>query len=129
MSKLTPQQILAIPFVSNDLGGTVTIRAYLTNLLQALWCEKEMFSGKKPFGNSDWDSDVAVALIKAKVVRGKLDPNGYIEKVKWGDVDRVMAEAIEGRARAFPPRISRGAPEGGVRRRHRAGGVEADHHA
>lgn len=55
--------------VDGDLGE-VPLRYYLGKLLYRLWIDGEGFSGKRPFGNSGWDHDVARALCKAGVVKG-----------------------------------------------------------
>ena len=74
--------------LSGDFEGT-TIRGYLSQLLTALWDEGEGFNSKRPFGNSAWEYDLYLPLIKAGVVEGKLDQHGYIE-----DMDRPAANIV-----------------------------------
>lgn len=70
---MTNQAILNIPFYSDDLNDTVTIKEYLKELLVTLWKEGEGFSGKRPFGNSGWESDLYLPLVEHNVLHGKID--------------------------------------------------------
>jgi hypothetical protein len=83
----------------NDAGAT-TIGAYLTALLVELWQQEEGFSGKRPFGNSDWKFDVYKALIKGGAVPGKLDADGCVEDCDNVAADEAVLVAIETLARA-----------------------------
>lgn len=73
----------------------VTIRGYLHGLLSTLWEEGEGFSGKRPYGNSGWEYDLYVPLIKAGVVDGELDKYGYIEDIDTPTANRVIFECID----------------------------------
>lgn len=84
----TPQQILALPMAENDADAQ-TIGQYFTALLHTLFLQTEGFSGKRPFGNSGWDSDIDKALIRADAIWGSFDEDGYIE-----DFDAPSASAI-----------------------------------
>lgn len=42
-------------------------------LMLTLWEEKHLFDGKRPFGNSDWEGEFEVALVKGGVIHGCLD--------------------------------------------------------
>jgi len=87
---VSPQEILSIPMdpETNDCRAR-TIGEYLYSLLGAVLRERERFSGKRPFGNSDWDGQLMVALHKAGRINLTLDEYGYIE-------DLSEAEEIEG---------------------------------
>lgn len=52
------EEILNLTFYSNDLHRTVTVREFFIELLKKLFEDMECFSGKRPFGNSDWDYDL-----------------------------------------------------------------------
>lgn len=91
---MTPQQVLALPMPEND-ANAATIRDYLITLLVTLWDEKEGFSGKRPFGNSDWDSDLIVALIQADAIEGELDEDGYIGSCDDDAAEELIADAIQ----------------------------------
>lgn len=96
--------------VDGDLGE-VPLRYYLGKLLYKIWIDGESFSGKRPFGNSGWDVDVARALCKTGVVPGsgwkwysyaeeyrELATEGDHEygeyEYDWADVTKVIQKAI-----------------------------------
>ena len=83
-----------IPMGENDAGAK-TIGEYFKKLLLTLWKEGEGFSGKRPFGNSGWDYEIYAALIKAGVVPGNLDEDGYVENIDYDKADIAVMEAIE----------------------------------
>lgn len=85
--------ILDIPMQENDSGAD-TIKGYLKALLTTLWKEGEGFSGKRPFGNSGWEYDLYVALVNAKVVKGKLDEDGCLDTVDNKAANKLIFEAI-----------------------------------
>ena len=91
---MTGSEILSLPMDEND-GGAATIRDYLKGLLSKLWLEGEGFSGKRPFGNSGWDFELYKPLIKAGLVMGKLDGDGYIEDLDNKAADKLIFEAID----------------------------------
>lgn len=84
--------ILDLPMGSNDANAT-TIRGYLKALLSTLIQEGEGFSGKRPFGNSGWNWDLYLPLIRAKLVKGNAD--GYLEDVDGAAAEKLILEAIE----------------------------------
>lgn len=59
--------ILDLPMGPNDAQAE-TVRDYLKQLLLALWLEGECFSGKRPFGNSNWETELHRALADAGLV-------------------------------------------------------------
>ena len=81
--------ILAVKIHSDDFDSDLTIKGYLKELLTALWCEGESFSGKRPFGNSGWEFDLYKPLVACGAVEGAVDEDGYLEKV-----DRVKANGL-----------------------------------
>lgn len=74
---------------------TVTIREYLKRLLVELWNEQEGFNGKRPFGNSGWEYELFVPLIKAKAITGVIDENGYIESVDEKNGHQIILRLID----------------------------------
>jgi len=64
------KDILDLKIDSEDFPEDLTIRGYLILLLQTLFMEGEGFSGKRPFGNSCWESDLYWPLAKADVIEG-----------------------------------------------------------
>jgi hypothetical protein len=85
--------ILGLPLEDND-AGAATIGDYLHALLKAVWIEEEGFSGKRPFGNSGWKSDIECALVEAGIVDGEIDEDGYLERVDSNAVDRLIVDCI-----------------------------------
>lgn len=89
------KNILETPMQDNDAGAD-TIGDYFRRLLEQVWTEGEGFSGKRPFGNSGLDSELYVALVKAKVVKGKLDSDGYLEECDEDKANSLIMENIRG---------------------------------
>jgi hypothetical protein len=74
---ITPQQLLDLPLPANDSGAT-TVRGYLIALLTEVWTDGEGFSGKRPFGNSGWETDLYIPMIRAGIIGGTFDDeSGY----------------------------------------------------
>lgn len=78
----------------NDSGQS-TVRGYLIELLHTLLAEEEGFSGKRPFGNSGWMSDLEQALVKSGHVNGRLDEDGFVEYVDTKRFSKMMAQCIK----------------------------------
>ena len=72
MNRLTPAEILALPMQDND-ADAATIRDYLVALLAEVWKWTDEFSGKRPFGNSNWENELYLALINAGAIEGGYD--------------------------------------------------------
>lgn len=93
---MTPKEALDLTFVDPDSGDEMTIRDYFKLLLSTLMHEGEGFSGKRPFGNSGWEYNLAIPLIDAGCVPGKVS-RGNEEGSVWeelGDVDRHLYNAF-----------------------------------
>jgi len=93
---MMPAEILALPMQDNESGAR-TVRGYLIRLLAELWNEGEGFSSKRPFGNSGWEHDLYLPLIKAGVVAGTLDEDGYLDDfpdASQREADSLIAKAI-----------------------------------
>lgn len=71
-----------------------TIRDHLVDLLDKLWEEGESFNAKRPFGNSGWEFEFYWPLIRAGLVEGKLDEDGYVLDVNGQDAYKLIVEAI-----------------------------------
>jgi hypothetical protein len=93
MTSPTPQQVLALPIEPEEHGAT-TVREYLIALLRTLWAEEGNFSGKRPFGSSDWHYDLYIPLIDAGFVNGSFDEDGYVDELDETTADRLITEAI-----------------------------------
>lgn len=94
ITRLTAQRVLALELGPND-SGAITVRGYLIALLADLWKYGEGFSGKRPFGNSDWEYDLYMPLVAVGLVQGRLDEEGYIEDVDESAADELIAAAIQ----------------------------------
>jgi hypothetical protein len=91
----TPAQILAVPVAAGDsIHVATTVRGYLVALLAELWRDSGSFTGKRPFGDSSWDHDLYAALIRAGVVEGSFDEDGFIADFDRRDADLAIAAAI-----------------------------------
>ena len=88
------EAVLAAPLESQDVPEAPTVRAYLEHLLLTLWEEKEGFDGKRPFGNSGWDYDLIAALVRAKLIEGSFDEDGYIASCDEEAGEELIAKAI-----------------------------------
>lgn len=91
---MTGKDILKIKFESSDLNKTVTIKQYLKTFISTAFEEGEGFSGKRPFGNSGWTHDIEVGLVKAGVLKGELDEDGFLQSVEPG-FDDLIQKAIK----------------------------------
>lgn len=89
MTDPTPAQILAVPMGENDADAT-TVRDYLIKLLAKVWAE-----GEGPFGNSGWDFELALPLVKAGFVEGEIDGDGYLDGADFARSEALIAAAIQ----------------------------------
>jgi hypothetical protein len=87
------RQVLDLDLGPND-SGERTVRGYLLRLLRDVWTEGEGFDGKRPFGNSSWDYDIKVPMLKAGLVSGRLDSDGYVEQLDDAAADALILAAI-----------------------------------
>lgn len=79
-------------FDSMDIG-TVTARQYLKRLLHDLLMKGESFSGKRPFGNSGWEHELANPLIQAGVISGEI-VDGYAEITDEEEYQQALAALV-----------------------------------
>jgi hypothetical protein len=75
-----------------ELSDDATLREYFCELLEALWQEGEGFSGKRPLGDSGWQTNVALGLIKSGVIPGIATEEEF--EFEWSDVNAAVHEAI-----------------------------------
>ena len=101
MMTVSIQEVLDCPMQENDSGAT-TIKGYLKALLFTLWEEDEAFSGKRPFGNSGWQNDLAFALVKNEFIKGRLHSeieadetlSEYLDDADYPAMNKLIARAI-----------------------------------
>jgi len=90
-------RLLDLEMQGNDCDAT-TIRDYLHKLLREVWVEQDGFSGKRPFGNSSWEYDMYIPLIKDGIIDGKFeddDPECYIESVDSKLGHKIILQLID----------------------------------
>ena len=87
--------MLDIEFESIDFNYKLTIRDYLKKLLKTLWKEGAGFSGKRPFGNGDWQDDIYRSLIGHGLIPGELDEDGCIEEFDEKTAEKLVLELID----------------------------------
>lgn len=89
------QRILSLPMPQPNDAYAETIQDYLLKLLRAVWEEEIAFEGKRPFGNSDWQYEVYLALALGGYQIGDLDEYGLLEPVDNEKADRLIYLAID----------------------------------
>lgn len=80
-------------FHADTLDEDITLREYFKRLLTTLWHEEDGFSGKRPFGNSGWQWELASDLMKADIIEPSLNKYGEIKDMP-SDFDKSIMEAI-----------------------------------
>ena len=90
------RKLLDLELPDND-ANALTVRQYLTNLVSEVWKWDEGFSGKRPFGNSDWKWDIYGPMVKAEFVAGEIEDEwGYvISRTEQTKADVLILLAIE----------------------------------
>jgi hypothetical protein len=101
ISAETARQILDLPMSDGNDAGAATIRDYLLKLLAELWREEQGFDSKRPFGNSGWQYDVYMPLVRAGLVAGSLDEYDDVsDDFEPRDADELVLAAIAEMGRA-----------------------------
>lgn len=89
------KEILNLKMDNPEGGEQIAIWQYFHLLLTKMWSEGEGFSGKRPFGNSDWKYDIYLPLVASGAVRGSVDEDGYLEEVDTQAADQLAFELID----------------------------------
>jgi len=84
MISLSSKQLLDYKFYITALEEKSTLRNYFKTLLRTLWNESDGFSGKRPLGNSGWETQLAMDMIEADLLEGE-----YNEPWDRDDYDEV----------------------------------------
>lgn len=87
------KDILKIKMTQNDAGAS-TIQDYLKCLLKNLWQDGEVFSGKRPFGNSGWEYELYLPLIQSGIVGGSVNQDG-IQSFDEINANKAIFDAID----------------------------------
>lgn len=94
IDRATARRVLALPLPEHNDAGAATVRDYLTRLLALVWEHDECFDGKRPFGSSGWAGDLYYPLVKAGLIDGDIDEDGYLEAFDHRAGDALIAAAI-----------------------------------
>jgi hypothetical protein len=94
LTQTIKNNLFNLTFYSEDLGKTMTIKAFFIQLLSDVWIEKECFDGKRPFGNSYWERDILACLIKNKAFLGTFDADGYIDEYNSKAFEKFVLKEI-----------------------------------
>jgi len=92
---LTAQATLDCPMRLPNDADAPTVRAYLMALVREVWRRGEGFSGKRPFGNSSWESDVYYALGRVGLIRATFDADGELLDVDEDAGNVLILAAID----------------------------------
>lgn len=87
--------ILDMTFESRDLGRVVTVRYYLSRLAWVIWDQGEGLRGKKPFGNSGWQHELAGCLIDHGRIGGKRDAYKDLNDIDWEAANVLILAACD----------------------------------
>lgn len=79
--------LLNLKFYSEDAEEEITVRNYIKRITARLFSEGVCFNSKRPFGNSDWEEEIPIALIKNNVLNGRVtyDEDGYISDLTYDE--------------------------------------------
>lgn len=93
-------QVIACPMEEPNDAEAKTVGGYLAKLLGRVLQEQDCFSGKRPFGNSGWyHADLVPALVRANIVNGRLDEEGYPEDFDEAHVEMLLHAVTVGLVR------------------------------
>lgn len=93
MEILNRDEILNLKIEHHLFDPNYRIRDYLCELLLNVWEERETFSGKRPFGNSNWEYDLYKPLVKNGVVEGKMNED-YLESINEKQANNLIRSLI-----------------------------------
>jgi hypothetical protein len=94
MPNIDTASVLDCPMDANDADAS-TVREYLSRLLAEVWTHADSFSGKRPFGNSDWQYEVYDALVDAGLLEGTRDEDGFLDEYDASEGEALILAAIE----------------------------------
>lgn len=89
------RRVLDLPMDPDNDSGAGSVRGYLIALLAAVWDEGEGFSGKRPFGNSCWESDLYAPLVVAGLIPGRMYADGGVDECDDEAGRRLIDAAIQ----------------------------------
>lgn len=83
------QEVLDLALPPNDSEAS-TVRGYLITLLSVIWTDG---GDLKPFGNSGWQNDIYIPMVRAGWISGEFIDDYYVKKI-----DHVAGDALIGTA-------------------------------
>jgi hypothetical protein len=86
--------VLDLPIEPGNDADASTVREYLLELIATLWRQGDGFSSKRPFGESTWQYSIYTALLRAGLVTGQFDEDGYVRDVDYAAADDLICRAI-----------------------------------
>jgi hypothetical protein len=88
--------VLSLPLErrAREQSCAQTIGGFLRALLETLWYEGFNFNAKRPFGITSWQHDLSASLVRAAVVEGTIDEDGFLEDYDPNECDKIISEAI-----------------------------------
>lgn len=75
--------------------GGATIKEFFKDLLLDLWRLKEEFNPQKPWGESNWQNDVYIALIEAGFIEGNITDARKLKDFDKTEADRFINWVIK----------------------------------
>ena len=93
--ELSYKEILELKFYSQDWYREMTVKEFLKKILSTFIRQREEFSTKRPFGNSDWDSDLIILFINKNIIKGKIDKYGGIEDFDFGRFNLILQNLVQ----------------------------------
>lgn len=72
-----------------------TVRNYLKDLIKQLWLQGSDFSSKRPFGDSSWQQDVYLAMVKESIIDGEIDTDDELVSFDVFKSDELILRAID----------------------------------
>ena len=92
--KMRVDQVLDLKIKDSVLGESVSIRKYLKSILVELIEQGESFSGKRPFGDSDWLNDLYGPLADVGLI-DRSNNHGEISYDSF-EADKIIVQLIKG---------------------------------
>lgn len=94
---ITPElceQVLNTPLHEHNSAGLSIVKEYLCQLLLDVWKYGEGFDGKRPFGDSGWESDLHITLAEAGLIDGHYEYDSMYDYKDWYQIDEAAGNAL-----------------------------------
>ncbi len=91
-SDLMDKDVLDVTISQGE--NVITLREYFKLMLKTLWEKGEMFSGKRPFGQSNWKSEVYEAIGRAGFLSFDFDPENLVMIADKQKANALIIDAI-----------------------------------